>query len=180
MNDLVFRFSPKVFLDNDTAKVIYNIQKKELEKVIEQIKILYNNTNINTCDRNGIMRWLNSLGLEKTGNLETDKLNCLTKFSSSRTLNFERLNEILISFFGEDNYVLELDNDRYELLIDVLGDRNVITNQHMSLLRDIIPANILLLISTEWMHLYLQRNYTHEELEQFTFGELSKYAKEDE
>ena len=85
---------------------------------------------------------------------------------------------MLSTIFGEDNIEFDVLYNQYKVRVGIETSIEGLVNETMKDLRNIIPANMIIetIIYEPYMHGYLKRHYTHEQMKQFTQGELSQYA----
>lgn len=182
---LVTRFAPDKYSLNSDMLAIYNAQANEIDKIKKKIKTEYLNNFIKTCNIDGIRRWekiFNILADEIKDSLEFRKARVLNKIIQQPPYTEIYLRIMLSDLFGEDKYTLQVDGKNYIIKVDIETNIDGLFEDTIDTLRVLIPANMELKVLQvqQFLHLYLQRNYTHQQLEQFTFGELSQYSEENE
>ena len=179
---LVTRYAPDLYSNNSDMLAIYNAQSNEISRIKVSIKTEYLNNFVKTCNLDGIRRW------EKIFNILADEINDTIEFRHARILNkiiqqppYTKiyLSQMLDGLFGEDKYTLQVEENNYIIKIDIETEINGLFDDTIENIKLLIPANMILkVIQVEkYMHMYLKRHYTHLELEQFTYGELSQYSE---
>lgn len=184
-NKLVTRYAPDLYSENVDMVAIYEAQSNEIENIKAQIKTEYLNNFVKTCNLDGIRRW------EKLFNILADEINDSLDFRRSRVLNkiIQQppyteiyLRNMLYGLFGEDKVILQIDGNNYIIKIEIETEIDGLSEDTVNNIRLLIPANMELktLQIKKYMHLYLKKHYTHQDLTQFTYGELSQYAEANE
>lgn len=184
-SEKVLRFAPDLYIDNKDMLAVYNAQANELKLFGENSQRAFLNNFVKRCDKNGIKRW------EKIFNILADEINDSLEYRQARVLNkllqqppFTKifLEQMLENLFGKDKYTLQILNNEYIIKIDIETNIDGLYEDTLINIRNIIPANMVLqtIQVEEYMHLYLNRHYTYGEMEALTYGELSKYAEENE
>ena len=183
MIQYVKRYKPNVVENNDTMDSLYTVQGDEVEKVNLTINSIIDNLFIKTSNLEGVKRWEKFYNIKSNSlrTLEERRAIVLNKLLYRPPFTRQRLNEILSNIWGEGNYIYQLYPDDYRLIIDINTNNPVIYLQFSNLLRDIIPANIYLVLSIQYTYIYLGRNYTYGKLHDdgLTYEELSRYANVD-
>ena len=67
--------------------------------------------------------------------------------------------------------------DEFKIIIDIDTNNPVIYLQFSKQVRNIIPANLYLILSIQYTYIYLKRNYTYGKLSALTYEELSRYSE---
>lgn len=180
--EYVKRFKPKIMEGNDDADSLYSVQKKEIEDLHSSTREIINNLYLSTCDLDGIKRWEKFFNIKqnKDYTLEERRQIVMNKVLYRPPFTRQRLTEILETIWGKGNYIYELYPDDYRLVVDIDTNDPVIYLQFSKQLRNIVPANIYLVLSIQYTHIYLARNYTYGSLSEMTYEELSRYAEIDE
>lgn len=186
---VVHRFRPLVTKGNETFDTLYDIQSDESKKVNDDSKQVFDNTFIKTADLEGIKRF------EKIYNISSDS----SKSTEERRdiiynwmiykppFTRQRLRSLLRNVIGDDNFQYVIDAENFMIIVSIpMVDRNVY-NDYIKKIREIIPANLLLILSTPYTYLYLtSMTYGDSEsvedlndetkLCHYTYRELSKYS----
>lgn len=180
--EYVERFRPEITKGNDDFDSLYSVQKTEIEGLHGNTRKVINNLYISTCDVDGVKRWEKFYNIKqnKDYTLEERKAIVLNKVLYRPPFTRQRLTEILETIWGKGNYIYQLYPDDYRLIIDIDTNNPIIYLQFSKQLRNIIPANIYLILSIQYTHLYLARTYTYEAMESLTYEELSRYSEIDE
>ena len=177
----VLRYANEIYSENEEMLAIYDAQHNEIERVnAKQIQAFLNNY-IKTCDLEGIRRWekiFHILPDEILDTLEYRKNRVLQKMLQQPPYTEVYLRKILTGLFGVENYVLQIDGNNYIINLTILTEDDNVYNDFISTLNDIKPCNLVLneVQAEKYMHIYLRSKYTHQEMQQFTQGDLSQYA----
>ena len=179
----VLRLAPDLYIDNKDMLAVYNTQLDEITLFGEKSQRAFLNNFVKRTDKDGIKRW------EKIFNILADEINDSLEYRQARVMNkllqqppYTKifLEQMLENLFGADKYTLQILNNEYIIKIDIETNIDGLFEDTINNIKNIIPANMVLqVIQVEkYMHLYLNRNYTHGEMEALTYGELSQYAEE--
>lgn len=182
MSDYVVRFAPKILKGNDTADALYAVEGEEVEKIHAGAKKIFDNCFIKTMDITGIQREeeLHEIKPNAYQTLEQRREVVLNKILYRPPFTDKNLHKILANVWGEGNFNYRFFPDDYRLIVDIDTNDPIIYLQFSKQVRNIIPANIYLILSIQYTHLYLGRNYTYKRMEDLTYGELSQYKSLDE
>ncbi len=180
MNYLIKRFLPDIYSNNETMAAIVNASAGELLKLKEDIKLFFENSFIESSHEDGITKYEKLLTIAPDVGipLDTRRKIVLNKIGIRDAYTRRALVSNLNAVFGEGNWKYELDYESEVLIIDIEEANLLVYERAMDDIRDMIPASLSLIkaIVEAYTHRYLQKTHTHEELEQFTYGELSKYS----
>lgn len=181
MTDYVKRFRPAVNEENDDFTALYSVHAGEIETLYGRVRKITDNLFISTCDVDGVKRWEKFYDIKqnKDYTLEERKAIVLNKVLYRPPFTRQRLLEILETIWGKGNYVYQLYPDDYTLIVDINTMNPIIYLQFSRQLRNVVPANIYLILSIQYTYLYLGRNYTYDSLSGLTYEELSRYSGSD-
>lgn len=182
MPDYVKRIAPKVLEGNDTADALYTVEAEEIGKLRGTARRVIDNCFIKTMDALGIQRTEELYEVKKNAYLTLDQRReiILNKILYRPPFTLRNLHNILSNVWGEGNYIWNFYPEDYRLIVDIDTNDPLIYLQFSNQVRKIIPANIYLILSIQWTHLYLGRNYTYERMEELTYGTLSEYKNLDD
>jgi len=177
----VKRFAPKLLEGNETTDALYDVQSEEVEKIQGEVKRIFDNCFIKTMDVLGIQREeeLHEIKANAYQTLEQRREVVLNKILYRPPFTKKNLRQILVNIWGEGNFVYRFYPEDYRLIVDIDTNDPIIYLQFSKQVRNIIPANIYLILAIQYTHLYLGRNYTYERMEELTYGELSQYKSLD-
>ena len=180
-NEKILRYAPDIYEDNKTMLEVYDQEKEEINAHEVLIVQAFFNNFIKTCDYDGIKRFekiFNILADEINESLEYRKFRVINKFTSQLPYTRIFLERMLEGIFGKEYYELNIINNDYVAKVDIETTIDGLFEETMKDLRQIIPANMTIeqILIQPYTHRYLKKYFTHNELEQFTYGELSKYA----
>ena len=177
--ELIERFRPEVNKGNDDFDSLYSVQKEEIENLHGIARKIINNLYISTCDVDGVKRWEKFFNIKqnKDYTLEERRQIIMNKVLYRPPFTRQRLTEILETIWGKGNYIYQLYPDEYKLIVDIDTNNPTIYLQFSKQLRNIVPANLYLILSIQYTYIYLARNYTYEQLGSMTYEELSRYSE---
>lgn len=180
-NKKVFRYAPDVYINNEEMLEIYDVQNQEIEQIENYSLKNFLNNFLETCDVEGVRRFekiLDILADEILETLEFRKTRILNRLIQQPPYTKIFLENMLKGIFGKENVSLKVIENDY--IIEVVIDTSIdgLYDDTLQELRKIIPANIVIksLQIEPYTHMYLNKRYTHAQMEQFTQGELSQYA----
>ncbi len=121
---------------------------------------------------NGIKRWETILKVFPKGSdtLDVRKFRILARLNEKLPYTKRTLERQLAVLCGEEGYSVNLKNDKYTLVVRVELTAKEKFNEVNSLLRRIVPANLLIDLSLLYN--------THAILSRFTNGQLAAYTHE--
>lgn len=174
--DYVNRFKPSVMYGNDTASAMYDAEAEEIERIRSSSAAIFGNAFIKTANLDTIRKWEGLLGIS-SDSLDLDGRRELVVFEMSNRPPYTRWNfdKALESVLGKDNFIYKIDLDELMVTINLQKTPESLKPNFINRIEAILPANIRLVFSIKYTHLYLKAMYTFGEMKKFTFGELSKY-----
>jgi len=180
-SDVVFRFTPKLYDENLDMQAVYTAQHIEAKKLFDALLSAYRDNFIVTASVGGIRRYEEILGIvpdERLDDLETRRKRVINKLAMNTPYTRLFLEQYLETVFGAGNWSLNIDDVNLILYIDIETESIQIYNQAVRDIGQIIPANLDYRPTGDvpFTHRYLGNRFTHEQMTQFTYGELSQYA----
>lgn len=178
----VKRYAPKILDGNETTDALYGVMGDEIAKLHETMQKIIDNLFILTMDVKGVAKQEQFFNIKPNAfqTLEERKMILLNKILYRPPFTRQNLQQLLENIWGKGKFIFELYPDDYRMIIDIDTNNPTIYLQFSQQVRDVVPANIYLILSIQYTHLYLSRNYTYEKMESLTYGELSQYANLDE
>ncbi len=173
----VFRFQPEPTVGNLTMETLYGIQSEEMSKGMDSILSIFNENFIRNCDERGIENFEKLYGIKPgdRSTLEERRAIVYSKMIFKPPFTRQRLEMIFDNLLGKNNYAYKIYRTDYSILISISAITVDVYDKIVKDLREIIPANMTLVLSTKYTHIYLTR-YTYGDLSQFTYGDLSEYS----
>lgn len=180
-NEKIFRAANDKYSGNLTMLAIYDAQLQELDSNSSLIYQAFLNNFVKHADIEGVRRFEAIFFIqadEENETIELRKARIINKFAMQLPYTKIFVEQMLSTIFGEDNIEFDVDYSAYKVRVGIETDIEGLVNETMKDLRNIIPANMIIekIIYEPYMHRYLKRHYTHEQMQQFTQGELSQYA----
>lgn len=123
---------------------------------------------------NGVSRWEKILGIvpKATHTLEERKFDILTRINEKLPFTITTLKEQLSTLCGADGYSVFLDNNKYLLKVQIALKAKNNFEAVNSLLKRIVPANMMILLSLKYNQNEVLSRYTHRQLQPFTHYQL--------
>lgn len=124
---------------------IANAQNPELNKLVECIQRILQDAFINDATEYGVERWEKMLKIAPalTDTLETRKVRVLTYLSFKTPYTWRTLEQMIVSYVGENNYTMNYVNDTSVLTIRVRTDDINQFELIGTLLKEVLPQNII-------------------------------------
>jgi hypothetical protein len=185
MANKVLRFIPEFLKDNQISDDIYAVEKSEIDKFHTELKKVFNNNFISTLDLKGIKKYEEMLDIVPQFNdIETRRNNILNRMNYRPPITRQKFLSILEGVWGTGNYTFEIQYDNYTVIVDIYTTNPEIYWSFQEQVRRLVPANMILIFSLQYTHLYLHRNYNYGavgdnrmDLTTLSYGELSRYAQ---
>jgi Uncharacterized protein conserved in bacteria (DUF2313). len=149
--------------------VVSNAENPEFAFLSNKISNNLDNQFFMSCDKEGIMRYEKLLDIlpQSTDTLSERIFRVSTKWTASLPYTHRMLINMLDNLIGVGEYLLQLDNSKYEIavIIELTSKKSLI--QVKELIRRVIPVNLGCSVSLRY------NNY--EKLKTFTYGMLESY-----
>lgn len=175
---MVYRFANDIYSDNVNMLAIYEAQSEELQEYETDVQRIFFNNLVKYCDNDGLKR------LEDIFNIKADETTESREFRETRliikftmrlpyTVNF--MKNMLESLFGADKYEFEVNYGNRHAYVGIETDIEKLITSTLEDIRQILPANMTMsfIQYIPYVHGYLRKYYTHEQMKQFTHGELN-------
>jgi uncharacterized protein YmfQ (DUF2313 family) len=167
-------YLPHVIRQVREYKAIMETEQPEMVTVWQAVEDALNDQFINDATVNGVSRWEKILGIvpKATETLSARKFTILTRVNEQLPYTFRTLNEQLKSLCGKDGYSINLENELYTLHVQVNLVAKSNYNDVDALLKRIVPANMIIVLSLKYNQHETLAQYTHSYLNQFTQYQL--------
>lgn len=146
----VQRYYPNVIANADEFKQLAILENEEFKSIWEVLFKWFKNRFVSEADLEGVQRWEQMLKIipSKESTLEDRKHFILMRINTILPYTIRRLQQILNAVYGDD-FATVSTNKKYELWVDI--DNRIIlkTPSMRTLLRAIIPANLIIKILQE-------------------------------
>lgn len=152
---------------------IADAENPEINNLWAAHKDVLDNQFIKTLTEEGCARWENILNIVPMGTdtLEDRRFRILARINADLPFTFRQLENMLYALCGDD-YTCELINNDYKLVVRLaLGVRRQY-DEVSSLLKKVVPANLLIDLDLLWNQYLILEPFTHEDLEPYTHEEL--------
>lgn len=134
---------PQFMQEYEEIKRLMNAEDPEFQAAFDASESTRNNFFVLSCDKHGIERFEKLLGISPGGDsLNTRKARVIIRLNNSLPVTYDTLVNKLDAVCGPGNYELSLDTDSYFLKIVTRFEVPKQSDEFMSLIREIIPANI--------------------------------------
>ncbi len=146
----VQRYYPNVLANAAEFKLIAKLENTEFESVWQEACKWFLNTFVYDTDLQGIKRWEDMLKIipSREATLEDRRNTVLMRINTMLPYTIRRLRQILNAVYGEDFATVSTNKD-YELWVSI-DNRIILKTLGMrTLLRAIIPANLIIKILQE-------------------------------
>lgn len=146
----VQRYYPNVIANADEFKQLSILENEEFKSIWEVLFKWFKNRFVSEADLEGVQRWEQMLKIipSKESTLEDRKHFILMRINTILPYTIRRLQQILNAVYGDD-FATVSTNKKYELWVDI-DNRIILKTPGMrTLLRAIIPANLIIKILQE-------------------------------
>lgn len=174
MDRVMLDYFPPILQSIQEIRGIAIGQQAAFEKLWNDVDNVMADQFIEDATENGISRWESILKITPKGTdtLDDRRFRILTRTSEQLPYTETVLRQKLAALCGEDGYTVEVDVGAYKLTVKVALTAKSNFDDVASMLRRIVPANMLI----ETILMYNQHatlsQYTHAELAQYTHNEL--------
>ena len=152
---------------------IADAENPEINNLWAAHKDVLDNQFIKTLTEEGCKRWESILNIVPMGTdtLDDRRFRILARINADLPFTFKQLENMLYALCGDD-YTCELINNDYKLVVRLaLGVRRQY-DEVSSLLKKVVPANLLIDLDLLWNQYLLLEPFIHEDLEPYTHEEL--------
>ena len=146
----VQRYYPNVIANAGEFKQLAILENEEFKSIWEVLFKWFKNRFVSEADLEGVQRWEQMLKIipSKESTLEDRKHFILMRINTILPYTIRRLQQILNAVYGDD-FATVSTNKKYELWVDI-DNRIILKTPGMrTLLRAIIPANLIIKILQE-------------------------------
>jgi len=154
---LVHRFRPLVTKENITFDALYGVESDEISKVVKDSKQIFDNEFIQTANLEGIERFEKIYEINSNSTYSTEERRNIVynKMVYKPPFTRQRFRELLKNIVGNNNFSFEIKPEDFTVIVSIpMTDRNIYS-QYVKRIREIVPANLLLILSTPYTYLYL-------------------------
>lgn len=168
-------YLPNVLKEIEEYKAILN--DVEITLLWNKIDNALSDQFIDSMGENGVKRWEKILNIIPKGTLTLDerKFTIMTRLNEELPFTYTVLNERLLNLCGENNYIIDLQHNKFyiKILIALKAKNNY--DDVVSMLNRIIPANMKVECIIKYnQHINLAK-YTHKHLSDYTIYQLRNY-----
>ena len=150
MDRKLINYLPEVLQNVREFEKTFESEEPEFEKLQDELSKVLKDLFVTDATERGIERWEKLLKIvpKATDTLDDRKFRIMTKLIRRLPYTLRRLGEMLKTLCGDGNFDIKLDNDRYEIEIkvDLAGNNNIV--DVLSLLRIVIPANLIYILKS--------------------------------
>lgn len=152
---------------------IADAENPEINNLWAAHKDVLNNQFIKTLTEEGCKRWEDILNIVPMGTdtLEDRRFRILARINADLPFTFKQLENMLYALCGDD-YTCELINSDYKLVIRLALSIKRQYDEVSSLLKKVVPANLLIDLDLLWNQYLLLEPFIHEDLEEYTQQQL--------
>lgn len=174
------RYIPKILEENDTMNSIYSTQEDEINKLNQTSMDVFKNNFIQTANLNGIQKYENMLKIKSDNSfdLEYRRKKVWDKLIYRPPFTRQRFQSILERIWGKGNFVFDIHPNEFEVIIDVWTDNAEYYLLYSKMIRDVIPANLYMILSIKYTYMFLSKHYNYNKMgQELTYQELSRYSE---
>ena len=169
---------PQIYKPIYDFRGMCNSSGVELSKLYERLHNILEDQFVNTCSESVLAKWEKYLNVTPNGTdtLDERRFRVLTKLNDSPPYTDKYLEKRLNELCGEGQWRVHRDYDIYTLTVEVSLGSEANTETVLNMVRDIIPANIELVVRNYRSRHSELNTLTHEQLAAYTQDEI-KYAE---
>lgn len=162
-------YVPPILKEVKELKTSYAAQQLEIETVWGKVDDAFNDQFISYATENGISRLENIYKIipKATDTLESRKFNLLSKITLVKINNLSTLKQQIEKLCGND-YSIEVDNDNYVVRVRLFLSAKTEFDAVTELLKQFIPANILIDFALKYNTYGQFSIHTHEWMAEYT------------
>ena len=167
----LINYIPHIIRDVKEYKSVLNDgEEAEVESLWLSLDDALNDQFIHSATENGVSRWekLLKISPKATATLDERKFTILSKLNGQLPFTIRRLEEILMEFCGEGNYLIDLDHNNYILNVKLGLSAKSKFDDVTVMLRRIVPANLIINVSIMFNTHRVLSAYTHRKLSEYT------------
>ena len=170
----IVEYFPGVIAKSDHMQNLANAEDLGLELISNDYDRLFKNIYVETANTEGIERFEQMLGIlhKLDDSLEDRRVAILAKLNTR--LPYTR--RVLIQFFnnlvGKDGYTLRIDYGRRTIFLKIELSRKNQIAAISRMLRQVLPANMLVDIKLKYNQVYMLKVFKSSELNTYTVGEI--------
>ncbi|MFV0520512.1 MAG: putative phage tail protein [Lachnospirales bacterium] len=174
MDRVLLNYLPTYLHSYNELKEIFKVEEPELEDLYIELKKVLSNQFIQVAGEYGIKRFESLLNIIPKGSdtLEVRRARVLLNWFKDIPYTYEKLKELLDTIFGEDTYVMGLENEIYFLDVLIKLTFKDLYNEVFEFLREVVPCNLTLNVSVDYNKYGLYKPFMYKELRKFTHKEL--------
>ena len=169
---------PLVYHPIQDFKSMTNTCGRELSELYSGVTYILESQFISDASPEILAKWEKYLGVTPNGTdtLEERRFRVLAKLNDSPPYTDKYLVNKLTELCGTDNFRITRDYSNYNLTIELSLDSLANTETVRKLVRDIIPANLVLTVKEYHARYNEVGQFTHEELTAYTYDEIAHAA----
>lgn len=139
----VHKYYPDLMKDIFEFREISKVENENFNQVRLNLLQLFSMRFVHEADEVGLARWEKMLKIKRrtSDDLALRRMRILAKINNKLPYTWRTLQQLLISFYGEENFQLNLDSQEYE--IEILIPAGTTTyNELLTILEPMFPMNI--------------------------------------
>lgn len=167
--DVIKNIKEYQIIQNDCLQPEITLFWENVDKILE-------NQFIDSMTEIGVKRWEKMLNIIPKSNLTLDerKFTIITKLNEELPYTLEVLHERLTNLCGKGGYSIEINENEYYMRILVMLHAKSNFNDAVTMVNNMIPANIKLEILLKYNQHFSLNKYTHAELKQYSNLEVKE------
>ncbi len=171
MDRKLIDYLPLFMHDYPEIRAIMDSEQPEIEKLWDAVNDCLADQFIQFATENGVSRWEKILKITPytDDTLDERKFRIITRLNFSLPYTYRRLQEILTSICGKDNFRTMLYNDEFHLIVKLAIGSEKNYSEVVKTLNAILPSNLTI-------NVYMFN--THKVVARLTHGQLANYTHE--
>lgn len=174
MDRQIIDYLPGYLKEYKEFQGISGMLQSEFDDTWKTTDFLLQESFVTTAESYGLSKWEEFLGIARNDTTTTEdrRFQIIAQLQNQTPYTYRRLVQLLTNLCGKDGYKITLDANDYTLTVLLAISRQAQFDAVESLLKEIIPANLVLTVSLEYNRHSLLAGFTHAELTAYTHNQL--------
>lgn len=167
-------YLPEFLHDYKELEKLLEAQQPEVQVLEDDTEVLKNNQFIISTDEQGIKKFENMLGITALDDdlLDNRIFRVLSRWNNAIPYTVAVLKQKLETLCGADGYLLEIYNREYRVKVRVALKSKKNYKMVGGMLKEVIPANMVIDLSLLYNQHETLNKYTHRQLAEFTHKQI--------
>ena len=173
---LLIDYLPPFMQEYQEIQQIMGAEQPEVDSLWENCSKVLDDQFVLSATENGVKRWEKIVGItpKDTDAMDERKFRVLSKLNQELPYTLTRLNESLVVLCGEGNFSIDLQPEKYHIVVKLALSNENNYQDVVDLLKKIIPANLTQQVQIMYNEYKVIGQLTHAELNGYTHESLRK------